>query len=138
MDDIDLLATELISLFSYLIDIEEKQPKPKPRLPRPFERTKEIRSINPSPLLRKEENDVSSPTSANGQWLKGLEREYNHASIPRRHSRLLEWILAPETIYAVRTATLSAALFAVNVSKRTVGAYMLNSGVVALLLGQVG
>ena len=137
MDDIDLLATELISLLSYLVDIEENQPKPKPRLPRPFVRTKEIQSTNTSSLLPEEENDIPSPTPANGKWSKPLETQSNLTSIPPRDSRLLKWILAPETIYAVRTATLSVALFAVNVSKTTVKTYMLNSGVIALLLGQV-
>jgi len=125
MDGIDLLATELISLLSYLIDIEENQPKPKPRFPRLFGRMKKIQPTNSLP-------------SPNSKQLKGSAAQPNLTSSPRRDSQLLQWILAPETIYAVRTATLSVALFAVNVSKTTVGTYMPNSGVVALLLGQVG
>ena len=144
IDDIDLLATELISLLSFLIDIEEKQPKPKPRLPWLFKslpnglmRTKESQSTAPSPLPR-EEKGISSPTSTKGERLEAVAAQPNLTSDSRKNSRLLQWILAPEIIFAVRMAVLGVALFAVNVSKTTVKTYMDNAGVVALLLGQVG
>ena len=144
MDDIDLLATELASLLSFLIDIEEKQPKPKPRLPCLFKssphglvRTKESQSTAPSSLPC-EEKDISSPTPTNGDRLEAVAARSNFASVSSEKSRLLQWILAPEIIFAVRVAVLGVALFAVNVSKTTVKTYMENAGVVALLLGQVG
>ena len=144
MDDIDLLATELTSLLSFLIDIEENQPKPKPRLPRLFKslphesvRTKESQSINPKPLSH-EEKSISSPTSTVGKRLKSVAARSDLTSVSNRDSRLLQWILAPEIIFAIRVAVLSVAFFAVNVSKTTVKTYLNNSGVVALLLGQVG
>jgi len=144
MDDIDLLATELISLLSFLSDIEEKQPKPKPRLPWLFKslphglmRTKESQSTAPSPLPH-EEKGISSPTSTNGECLEAVAARSNPTSVSSKDSRLLQWILAPEIIFAVRIAVLGVAIFAVNVSKTTVKTYMENAGVVALLLGQVG
>lgn len=141
MDDIDLLATELTSLLSFLIDIEEKQPKPKARLPCLFEslphgleQTKESHSTDPLPVSH-EEKGISSPTSTNGESLKAVAARF---TLSNRDSRLLQRILAPEIIFAVRMAVLGVALFAINVSKTTVKTYMDNTGVVALLLGQVG
>ena len=144
MDDIDLLATELTSLLSFLIDIEEKQPNPKPRLPCLFKstphesvRTKVSQSTIPSPLSH-EEKSISSPTSTIGKPFKDVATARSDlTSVSSRHSRLLQWILAPEIIFAIRVAVLSVAFFAVNVSKTTVKTYMNNSGVIALLLGQV-
>ena len=144
IDDIDLLAAELISLLSFLIDIEEKQPKPKPRLPWLFKslphglmRMKESQSTAPPPLPH-EEKGISSPTSTNGKRLEAVAARSNLTSVSSKGSRLLQRILSPEIIFAVRLAVLGVALFAVNVSKTTVKTYMDNAGVVALLLGQVG
>jgi hypothetical protein len=145
MDDIDLLATELTSLLSFLIDIEEKQPKPKPRLPFLFFKslphglvpTKESQSTDPTPLPH-EEKGISSPTSTNSECLEAVAARSNLTSVSSRDPRLLQRVLSPEIIFAVRIAVLSVALFAVNVSKTTVKTYVDNAGVVALLLGQVG
>lgn len=144
IDDIDLLATELISLLNFLIDIEEKQPKPKARLPWLFKslphglmRMKESQSTAPPPLPH-EEKGISSPTSTNGKRLEAVAARSNLTSVSSKGSRLFQRILSPEIIFAVRLAVLGVALFAVNVSKTTVKTYMDNAGVVALLLGQVG
>lgn len=61
MDNIDLLATELEGIITFLLDIEEREPKPIPHLPRVFGRSsiqeaqqepRSVTPLTPSPILK--------------------------------------------------------------------------------------
>ncbi|KAF8972547.1 hypothetical protein BDZ97DRAFT_1913042 [Flammula alnicola] len=158
MDNIDVCSTELLVFLSFLINIEEGEPKPVPRLPRILRtffstfskgnpKEEPARSITPSTPLHEEEKDSetpikTTPTTSTYRVSSGRPTATPSPSQActstrkQRSRRILRWLSAPETIYALRVGILSVALFTLGVCKTTTGVYNSYTGLIATLLAQ--
>ena len=158
MDNIDCLANELKLFLTFIIEIEAREPKPRPRLPGFFRKKtqeKVEKELPPTPtpsfFPRKtstyrdvrlpamsrslgEYSPSSSEKTSSSQHPSGLP----YPSTPaRRSTRMIAWLVAPETIFAFRIAFLTLAFYSFGVSRKIAKFYLENNGVFALLLGQV-
>ncbi|KAF8952696.1 hypothetical protein BDZ97DRAFT_2083222 [Flammula alnicola] len=158
MDNIDVCSTELFAFLSFLINIEEGEPKPVPRLPRILRtffskfsksnpKEEPARSITPSTPLHEEEKDLETPIKTTPTTSTYLVSSGRPTATPspsqactntrkQRSRRILRWLSAPETIYALRVGILSVALFTLGVCKTTTSVYTSYTGLIATLLAQ--
>ena len=160
MDNIDCLATELKSFLTFIIDIEAREPKPRPRFPGLFckkRQEKLEKELPPAPApsffppqtstyrdvrlpaMSRSLGDYSlspSEKTSSSQHLSGLPYPSNF-SPARKSTRVIAWFVAPETIFAFRIAILTHTFYVFGISKKTAKLYIANNGILALLLGQV-
>jgi len=159
MDNIDCFANEIKSFLTFIIEIEAREPKPRPRLPHLFRKQKQEileKEIPPTPgppflptktstyrdvrlpgISRSLDDYSLSPSEKALQRSSGLPYFSNRSSPAKKSTKLIGWLSAPETIFAFRVAFLSLAFFVIGVSSKTVKIYIEHNGFFALLLGQV-
>ena len=157
MDNIDCLANELKLFLSFIIEIEAREPKPRPRLPGFFrKKTQEIvekelpltpffptktstyRDVRLPAVSRSlgEHSPSPSEKTSSSKHPSGLPYPSNF-SPARKSTRMIAWLVAPETIFAFRITFLTLAFYSFGVSRKVAKLYLENNGVFALLLGQV-
>jgi hypothetical protein len=159
MDNIDCLANELKSFLTFIIEIEAREPKPRPRLPGFFHKKKKEKlekelppipapSFFPPktstyrdvrlPAMSRSLGDYSlSQSEKTSSQLPSSSPYPSNFSPARKSTRVIAWFVAPETIFAFRIAFLTLAFYVFGVSKKTAKIYIENNGIFALLLGQV-
>lgn len=160
MDNIDCLANELKFFLTFIIDIEAREPKPRPRLPSFFRKKKQEKvekelppipapSFFPPktstyrdvrlPAMSRSLGDYSlsqSEKASSPQHPSGLPYPSNFPPA-RRCTRAIAWFIAPKIIFAFRIAFLTLVFYVFGVSKKTAKLYIENNGIFALYLGQV-
>jgi hypothetical protein len=146
-DTIESLSTNTASLLSFLIEIEDRYPKPVPRVPgllrsilrRPKHTPVDALHSPPTlPMALSPEEEESQITGA-----VPPKDDTAIASLPlvsratRKRPKLLAWLASPQTIYAFRVAFLSIALYSLGLCKKTASTYFSYGGFVSTILAQV-
>ena len=122
LDNLDLLAADILSLLDLLISVERRVPPFRFWSPRIFSSFKPRTHATGAPS----ESKVVSLSSLSIIARRRIE------SAP-----IIEWMGDPRTLFALRMALVSVGFFLLGVCKATVSVYAQHGGVTAMILSQV-